>query len=838
MKTDHCVFTNNDFSIFLVLYVDDGLLVYESEKEAKEILDHIQREFEITISPARQYIGLEIDQMKDCIKISQEQYVKKILDEFKMSDCKTVSTPSTPETKESQEDTKAPYKEAVGALMFLSNVSRPDISYATGKVARAAAKPTETNWMEVKRIFRYLKGTMDMSITFPKKEGICMKAYSDADYAGDETSRKSTTGSVITINDSPVSWISRLQRTVSLSTTEAEYNALAETTKEVMWTRSLLEEINEKQEKPTTIFCDNQSTLKLVNNDEACRRTKHMAVKVHFVKDEIDSKTIRTEYVETEKQKADFLTKSLPSPSFIRNRQGLGMSQKKLALMMCLMVFTGHIIETHGLFHPHPPIIWRKSQTKVISGAELIHYKLQLISPCDAYSRLNSTEDYRVLDLTRWCERYYKEKILNKLEAHKTHHERSKRDLTSLLYMGASMGLLPNIAIPVAIVVVVGVVVVGIVGYVRGMNKISNLEEENLQLKNALKTLEDNQIEITKRMKVMEENINTLIERHNILAQDVNIMRTNLANMIIFTTEISNKLSHAGHLLDESLNEWKEGRVSETLFRALEIQSPCNGTCSFDQMMAINWKQTNNSLEIGILALKTDLHKKVVEADPFILYDGDSCQYQYEGDSRLTVDKNDLECLLKETKEMNRIFTASGGNRCEPGKENPWKHKECDKTAPEPQIKNLGMENIVYCRGHQIQIGSLAKQNCPDYAFSLSVTQNFTTGNYSFRAILSEINLHRKHMSIPQQEINSIYLSGVNPYLVKPTEMKEMVLKRISFGTEKITLLQIIQTAGIFMAMAGIIWMLSLKHKNNQSTTNVQPTQEIDAPPSYAEMIV
>jgi hypothetical protein len=228
-----------------------------------------------------------------------------------MNECKPVSTPCTAEPKDSTEATTAPYRETVGALMFLSNVSRPDIAFATGRVARASAKPTQANWLHVKRIFRYLKRTSDMAISYMKNPNNELKAYCDADYAGDNKTRKSTTGRLITINDSPVSWFSRLQKTVSLSTTEAEYNALAETTKEIMWIKSLLKEIQEEPMQPTKVLCDNQSAIKLANNDEACRRTKHMAAKIHFVKDEIKTGTIQTEYLQTEEQKADFLTKLL-----------------------------------------------------------------------------------------------------------------------------------------------------------------------------------------------------------------------------------------------------------------------------------------------------------------------------------------------------------------------------------------------------------------------------------------------------------------------------------------------------------------------------------------------
>jgi hypothetical protein len=194
----------------------------------------------------------------------------------------------------------------VGALLFLANVSRPDIAFATGKVARKAANPTLADWIEVKRIFRYLKGVPDLSINYPKSGTMELAGYCDADYGGDEASRKSTSGVILTLNEAPVIWSSRLQKTVSTSTTEAEYNAMSDITKETLWARGLLEELAVKQEGPTKIHCDNQSALKIANNEEACRRTKHMAIKTHFVKDEIKKGTIKTAFVPSQEQKETY----------------------------------------------------------------------------------------------------------------------------------------------------------------------------------------------------------------------------------------------------------------------------------------------------------------------------------------------------------------------------------------------------------------------------------------------------------------------------------------------------------------------------------------------------
>ena len=153
LLTDNCVFVNKGKSIFLIIYVDDGLIFSHSKEEANLIIKLIQQTFELTVSEATQYIGLEIDQEEEAIYISQQRYTEKILQQFDMSDCNPVKTPSTSDTKPCDVPTTAPYKEAVGALMYLSNVSRPDISFATGKVARRVSNPSTSDWLDINRMF-------------------------------------------------------------------------------------------------------------------------------------------------------------------------------------------------------------------------------------------------------------------------------------------------------------------------------------------------------------------------------------------------------------------------------------------------------------------------------------------------------------------------------------------------------------------------------------------------------------------------------------------------------------------------------------------------------------
>lgn len=225
--------------MILTLYVDDGLIATKNVEDIDVLLKYLTSEFEITVLDSCYYFGLEIEDFPDkSIFICQTSYTKKILEKFGMSKAKTVSTPCESSTLNSVEDggdnegdrIRFPYREAVGSLMYLTVATRPDIAYAVSFVSRYLDQPDNTHVKAVKRIFKYLAGTLSHAIYFKKVDDIQLECYSDADYAGDLDTRLSTSGFVLKLCQGPISWGSQRQRSVALSTTESEYVAACEGT--------------------------------------------------------------------------------------------------------------------------------------------------------------------------------------------------------------------------------------------------------------------------------------------------------------------------------------------------------------------------------------------------------------------------------------------------------------------------------------------------------------------------------------------------------------------------------------------------------------------------------
>ncbi|XP_037826171.1 secreted RxLR effector protein 161-like [Lucilia sericata] len=239
-----------------------------------------------------------------------------------MDDCKPISTPldinqkiskdMCPQTKEESDDMKTiPYQEAIGSIMYAAQVSRPDVSFAVGALARYNNNPGKAHWQAVKRIMRYLKGTINYKLQFSKDENAHIEGISDADWAGDLDDRKSTSGYVFKFQGGCISWNSKKQQTTALSTTEAEYMALAAAGQEALWLRSLFNELG--RSSSIVIKCDYKSAINLSHNSTYHARSKHIDIRHHFIRNLVNDKKVVIEYLNTEDMAADVLTKSLTS---------------------------------------------------------------------------------------------------------------------------------------------------------------------------------------------------------------------------------------------------------------------------------------------------------------------------------------------------------------------------------------------------------------------------------------------------------------------------------------------------------------------------------------------
>lgn len=335
-SADPCVyrgFVNNIF-VFLGLYVDDGMVFAETEEALNEVINVLRSAFDITTCNLNTFVGIQIERDKEnhSIFIHQKNYIERILARFNMSEAKHVSVPIDPHSIANIMNDKGngyndyPYRAAIGSLIFLSQLTRPDIIFAVNILSRYLTCHTEVHWRAVKHVFRYLAGTADLGICYRKTDvNPDLLAYSDADYAGDLVTRRSTTGYIFLLSNGPISWCSQRQKIVSLSTTEAEYVAASMASRELIWLRRLLSEVCNPCDKATELRIDNQSAIKLVKNPEFHKKTKHIDIHCHFIREQLVKGDLCVNYVRSEDQYADFLTKALAKEKFNRSLNAIGM---------------------------------------------------------------------------------------------------------------------------------------------------------------------------------------------------------------------------------------------------------------------------------------------------------------------------------------------------------------------------------------------------------------------------------------------------------------------------------------------------------------------------------
>jgi len=217
------------------------------------------------------------------------------------------------------------YNSIVGSLMYLT-ATRPDIMYAVSLISRFMEKPKETHWQAAKRIMRYVKGTKRYGIFYTVSECSDLVGYTDSDWAGSVDDRKSTSGYVFHIGSGAISWASKKQPIVALSTAEAEYVAATAAACQAIWMRRMLRSLCQEQATTTIIFCDNSSAIALSKNSVFHKRTKHIDTKFHYIRELVNNGEIILQHCRTQEQVADILTKPLDQKSFEFLRKLLGMT--------------------------------------------------------------------------------------------------------------------------------------------------------------------------------------------------------------------------------------------------------------------------------------------------------------------------------------------------------------------------------------------------------------------------------------------------------------------------------------------------------------------------------
>ncbi|KAD6453258.1 hypothetical protein E3N88_07963 [Mikania micrantha] len=324
----------SDAILIIGVYVDDLIVTGSSERKIADFKEKMKSIFEMSdLGKLSYYLGIEVDQKQDSILVKQESYALKILSQMGMQKCNEAKWPMDQKLQltkdESGKDVNATdYRRVIGSLIYLIN-TRPDLSFSVGVASKFMQSPKESHQNVVKQILRYLKGTVSYGLKYRKGGDGQLVGYSDSSHGTDIEDRRGTTGMAFYLSGNLITWSSQKQKTVALSSCEAEFMAATSAACEALWLRNLVADLTGNEAQKVVLLVDNASAISLMKNPVFHSRSKHIDTKFHFIRECIERGQIEVKHVSGDLQKADMLTKALPRIKFCEMRSLIGIEDLK-----------------------------------------------------------------------------------------------------------------------------------------------------------------------------------------------------------------------------------------------------------------------------------------------------------------------------------------------------------------------------------------------------------------------------------------------------------------------------------------------------------------------------
>jgi hypothetical protein len=320
--------------VYILVYVDDMLVACIRTATSSDVKGKLLTAFDgRDLGPVKSFLGIHITRVRAnrLITLDQTSSILDLASAYGLRNAKPKSTPMDPGMKLTRSEGvslqpgEVPFASLIGSMMYIVMCTRPDAAFSLSGLARFMSQPTSVTWGAAKGVLRYLVSTADLKLCFSgSSSSTKLSFYTDADYAACPDTRKSVSGYVCILNGGAVSWSSKKQSTVTLSTTESEYVAAASAVKEVLWFRTLATDLDLNIPK-FVIFGDNQAMLQLAKNPILSARSKHIDIVYHFVRERVASGDVSFTYIPTDKMLADIFTKCLPKIKHEKMRSALGL---------------------------------------------------------------------------------------------------------------------------------------------------------------------------------------------------------------------------------------------------------------------------------------------------------------------------------------------------------------------------------------------------------------------------------------------------------------------------------------------------------------------------------
>lgn len=776
---DKCLYFNEDKTVILVIYVDDGLVAAKDTNLLTKLIDYLKENLELKVMSCEAYLGFQVirDTETRTTRLHQTHYVDKILEKYGMTNCKPIDTPEEVGVFNSTNSPKLgpeyPFKEVIGSLLYLVTCTRPDIAHAVS-IASRTSEPTIAHWKHIKRILRYLKETRNEGICFRWEESPELVGYSDADYANDVETRRSTTGYCILYGNAPVAWRCQRQNIVSLSTTEAEYISGSDLVKELLPIRSMLIELDQIKDEPVKVFVDNQSTICIAKDEGGQQRTKHIDVRNKWLTEQQAERKIDLKFVPGEKQVADMLTKPLHKNKFIANKKQL------MTALTTLIFMLGLTSVQSNKFSPAKPVHYEPTGYHFLNGNKEVDMYLTIMNPCKTYFKDITPDQNHNKKLIADCNQQFLRRTSQSIKICKNstisfNHKREISIQESIIELGREKRAVPVVLLAIAVLAgsqaytiyrsETNAVNVGILA--DGINDQKRLLEQGLKSFNVTRQtihgINDRLIELEKRIDFIDEKL----EQY--------------PKIVALVRDYDNYFLDVRDALTDIDQEAKLMRVSKSLLKLIKDPlwiEPAERWSSLKNC-AYTMEGEDFKLKYEFSIPQIDLGIKILRAEAFRFWNytaPDSyCWMKYAG-PRFILANITNGCYL-DVQEYWMKDDSLRGHSCNTvnGNLEPIVklyhqdvcHKAFIPSKRDIQVIQVNGFNRIYCYGHNITVKTV-KTPCPDYIFELPLTESYELADYQYEStkissvVINTLDLQINQDITKQLKTEKIKIYGTN----------------------------------------------------------------------------
>lgn len=858
---DPCIYVLSHGPCYLAVYVDDGLIIGPDKEKCREIVSSINKHFSTRTITGGNFLGMELSFRDNEIHLNQRRYIDDLSARYKLTECRNISSPlADAKILSNYKDSPATnirYREIIGSLLYCAMSTRPDILYSVILLSRFSEDPREIHAHAALRVIKYLKSTRNVGLVFRgDNTDVFVEAYSDADWAGDPSDSKSTSGVVILLSGCPIVFSSRKQTITSLASAESEYVAACEAAKELEWMATVLSELKIEHHKPT-LFMDNISAITNIKSNQISSKSKHIRLKFHYTRQLYVEGLFNISYISSDEQRADFLTKPLSGPRLEKLVTSCGVKQtvdnlssnsacdmkltRGASLSVWFTLGTLLVFSNVGFidalkFERVQNLVWIPTDYRVDEGAMDMDLDYVPLRVCDGIGTIQTKERPNVTikaysQLRLECMRVHEQKVVPLIDELGTclppeeDHPRHKRFIW----------FLAGAVVTVVALAIIGAVVTAAVLISEANNKIEKMNERQERMRTELNTMKKAFEEATNLNNATAAALQSLAEKSETNRRMIEEFSTLLPEMAWNSASLYFRQQDDIQNLKEIITSCKNGRVATRALAELTTLTDIRQFEERDTLLTSVSRRligTDSVVKIEFLAMKRSTSTKVYKLHGFDTYMNLKTEpylLSYRGPS-FAIYNSTSNCTkgVKVDPAIGVVLDSCIIQNYRDPEFDQWERRNVTESEPlVPQVVRLASSKIVYCTYHNITISG-EETLCPPFPISIPLNKNFTTAGLSHAAerLYLKGPAGAEKVPIPSSKVIEVdpeyieQMALIQEVRLKNTRIRELLSKNSNqFPFEELELHHYLGLVSVGISLFSCVYLCL---KNNQ-----QPSEHV-----------